>query len=196
MRILHTTMLLVVGAVLGCMASGVPITAQDAEEPQSPLGSPFADQTTGGAGWIGTPLIIDRMDLSIGTTVHFDRMPTEGELYDLRLVTALKHVVITLPAWPADYARLDALRSVPREADVMVILPGYPESRAAADIWNAIDARLRIILIVNEPPWRSGMVSDLNAMRSLDRVIAQLDEPSRRGFERLQRPLSFRKVVP
>ena len=32
-------------------------------------------------------------------------------------------------------------------------------------------------------------------MRYLERVIAQMDEPSRIGFDRLQRPLSFRKVV-
>jgi hypothetical protein len=32
-------------------------------------------------------------------------------------------------------------------------------------------------------------------MRNLERVIAEMDEPSRAGFERLQRPLSFRKVV-
>jgi hypothetical protein len=32
-------------------------------------------------------------------------------------------------------------------------------------------------------------------MRALDRVIAEMNEPSRYGFERLQRPLSFRKVM-
>jgi hypothetical protein len=32
-------------------------------------------------------------------------------------------------------------------------------------------------------------------MRNLERVIAEMDQPSRAGFERLQRPLSFRKVV-
>ena len=36
-----------------------------------------------------------------------------------------------------------------------------------------------------------GVVQDLNAMRSLERVIAEMELPSRSGFERLQRPLSF-----
>jgi hypothetical protein len=39
------------------------------------------------------------------------------------------------------------------------------------------------------------VVSDLNSMRGLERVVAQMDDPSRTGFERLQRPLSFRKLV-
>jgi hypothetical protein len=34
-----------------------------------------------------------------------------------------------------------------------------------------------------------------NIMRSLERVVAEMNEPSRSGFEQLQRPLSFRKVV-
>jgi len=38
-------------------------------------------------------------------------------------------------------------------------------------------------------------IANLNEMRSLERVIAQMDTPSRQGFERLQRPLSFRKLV-
>ena len=32
-------------------------------------------------------------------------------------------------------------------------------------------------------------------LADLERVIAQMDTPTRQGFERLQRPLSFRKIV-
>jgi hypothetical protein len=32
----------------------------------------------------------------------------------------------------------------------------------------------------------------MNRIRTLDRIIAQMEHPSRSGFERLQRPLSFR----
>jgi len=39
-------------------------------------------------------------------------------------------------------------------------------------------------------------VADLNGMRGLERVIAEIDDPSRAGFERLQRPLGFRRVMP
>jgi hypothetical protein len=39
-------------------------------------------------------------------------------------------------------------------------------------------------------------VANLNELRALERVIAEMDQPSRSGFERLQRPLSFRKIVP
>jgi hypothetical protein len=39
------------------------------------------------------------------------------------------------------------------------------------------------------------VVQDLNAMRGLERVVADVDPPSRAGFERLQRPLSFRRLV-
>jgi hypothetical protein len=39
------------------------------------------------------------------------------------------------------------------------------------------------------------VIDDLNLMRGLERVIAEMDDPQRGGFERLQRPLSFRKVI-
>ena len=58
-----------------------------------------------------------------------------------------------------------------------------------------MNAALRIVIVVQGPPSSSGVISDLNAMRHLERVIAQMDEPSRSGFERLQRPLSFRKIL-
>lgn len=160
-----------------------------------PLGSPFSDRRMG-IGSFGTPLIMDRADLRLGVTVQFNRFPSTTELYDLRQVTGLAHVLIALPAWPADYAPLQVLNQVPEESDVIVLLPGYPPSRESAEAWNLLSTRLRIVVIVDGPPPNNGVVADLNAIRALERVIAQMDDPQRSGFERLQRPLSFRKVMP
>jgi len=191
---MKATLVAVLFLLAGCMAGGPPLKtgAPAAAEPASPLGSPFATRP---AGESGVPLVIDRTDLRIGTTVQFNRIPSASELYDLRLLLGLAHVVLSLPAWPADYAALDALNRIPEEADLIVVLPGYPPSREAAEAWNLVNARLRMIVVVTTPPPSIGVVGDLNTMRGLERVIAELDQPSRSGFERLQRPLSFRKVV-
>lgn len=185
----------VLGLVAGCMAGGAPLTASTpAAEPRSPLGSPFTGGKVGGLSrsW---PLVIDRGDVSLGTSVVYNRVPTSGELHDLDLITGVQNVVVALPAWPTDPGPLEALAQLNPEATGMVILPGYPPSRAAAEVWNLIPVRLRIIVVVDGPPASSAVFGDLNAMRGLERVIAEMDRPSRAGFERLQRPLSFRKVV-
>jgi len=78
---------------------------------------------------------------------------------------------------------------------VIVVIPGYPPNRSAAEAWNRVNARLRIVDVVPGPPISRAVLDDLNLMRGLERVIAQMDEPSRMGFEQLQRPLSFRKVM-
>jgi hypothetical protein len=49
--------------------------------------------------------------------------------------------------------------------------------------------------VVDGPPADRGMIMEMNAMRGLVRVIADMPHPSRSGFERLQRPLSFRVVM-
>jgi hypothetical protein len=183
------------GVLAGCMAAGPPIGAQSpAAEPRSPLGSPFSDRRMG-ANALGTPLLIDRTDLRIGTTVHFSRVPTASELHDTAQIPGLAHLVLSLPFWPADLEPLQALEQTPEPADVIVVMPGYPPNRAAAQIWNYLSVRLRIIAVVSGPPPSLAVIDDLNTMRGLERVIAQMDEPSRAGFERLQRPLSFRKVM-
>jgi len=173
------------GVLAGCMASGPPIGAQ------SPPPAGQVDPRPG----IGTPLIIDRADLRMGTTVQFDRIPTAGELHDATETPALAHILLSLPSWPDDYAPLQILDQLTSEVDVIVVLPGYPPSRAAAQIWNYVSVRLRIIAVVGGPPPGPNVVADLNTMRGLERVIAQMNDPSRSGFEQLQRPLSFRKVV-
>lgn len=201
MRILKPAALLAAGMLAGCMAGGPVTTAQTPPpEPRSPLGSPFSDRYGRDDG-VGTPLVIDRTDLGLGTTVQFARVPTASEIHDLAQLARqsftpmLAHVVLALPAWPRDYEPLAVLNQLPDRTDVIVVLPGYPPSREAAEAWNYLNARLRLVLVVAGPPPSPGVVQDLNAMRHLERVIARMDEPSRAGFERLQRPLSFRKVV-
>jgi hypothetical protein len=183
------------GVVIGCTAAGPPAGAQDPTAgPPSPAGSPFSDRAMG-ASALGAPLLLDRTDLRIGTTVQFNRVPNAGELHDATQLPGLAHIVLALPFWPADFEPLRVLDNTPPEADVIVVLPGYPPNRAAAEAWNYIGARLRIVVVVADEPPSTVVIGDLNTMRGLERVIARMDMPSRYGFERLQRPLSFLKVV-
>jgi len=179
------------GALAGCMASGPPAPAQTPPAPPAA----GASSAPGGAVLLGTPLLLDRTDLRLGTTVQLAHVPSVSELHDLTLILGLAHIVVTFAEWPKDFAALQALNQTPEGVDVIALLPGYPPSQAAADAWNYVNAALRIVIVVQGPPSSSGVISDLNAMRHLERVIAQMDEPSRSGFERLQRPLSFRKIL-
>lgn len=187
------------GLLAGCMAAAPPPhpgAGGAGAADSGPLGSPFARANAGPTG-LGAPILIDRTDLRIGTTVHFARIPTRTELHDLSQTTGLAHVVLSLPDWPAEYANLQQLDALPPETDLIVILPGYPPTRAAAEAWNQVgNPRLRLIVLVRSLPPNYGVVADLNGIRGLERVIAEIDEPSRLGFERLQRPLGFRKVMP
>jgi hypothetical protein len=54
----------------------------------------------------------------------------------------------------------------------------------------------RIVVLVNQPPPSHLAITDLNEMRGLERVVAMIDPPSRSGFESLQRPVNFRRVMP
>ncbi len=174
------------GALAGCVASGPATTAQP---------SPPAEVAGGAVTAPCTPVVLDRSDLRLGVSVQFSRLPSVVEINELRQTTGLAHVVLALPAWPADYDELMGLGQLPPEADAIVVLDGYPPSREAAEAWNLVQASLRIVLLVDGPPPSSTVIADLNAMRGLERVIARIDPPSRAGFERLQRPLSFRKIV-
>ena len=168
------------------MAGGVPAPAQNQTGPPG---------AAGGDVLVGTPLLLDCIDLRLGTTVQYQRIPTVTELEDLNQLPALAHVLIALPAWPTDYAPLQPLDRVPYNADVVVVLPGFPPTRGATEVWGLVRPRLRIVVVVSGPPPSQNPILDLNTMRSLERVIVQNDYPSRSGFERLQRPMSFRKVV-
>ncbi len=175
------------GALAGCMANGPATTAQPSSPP-----APSPAPTSASAC---TPLVLDRNDVRLGVTVHFSRLPTPVEINDLRQTWGLAHLVLTLPDWPADYETLMPLGQLPPETDAIVVLSGYPPSREAVEAWNLVQANLRIVLLVDNPPPSSAVIADLNEMRGLERVVARIDPPSRAGFERLQRPLSFRKIV-
>lgn len=196
MRASTVLMLLFTSLIAGCSnaphpeSPGTPPLPED----QSPLGLPISGVPRD-AMFGGHPLILDRTDLRFGTTVHLDRLPTRKELYDFHNYRGLAHVVITLTQWPQSYARLQELDSVPGESDLMVILPGYPPHQQAAEAWNLLSERVRIIVVVNDLPPHNAAIDDLNKMRGLERVIVHTDDPHPRGFERLQRPLSFRTVL-
>jgi hypothetical protein len=181
------------GVLAGCMGSSPPVPAQSSDVPRSPLGTPLGDRR--GLAAIGNPLLVDRMDMRLGTTVQFERIPTVSELYDQGQVFAVARILIALPAWPEDYSRIQSLSQMPAGTELVVVLAGYPPSRAAAEAWSYIGAPVRIIVVVSGPPPSIPAVQDLNAMPGLERVIAQMEEPSRSGFERLQRPLQFRKLM-
>jgi hypothetical protein len=178
MKLRPITAAFAAGILAGCAASGVSLDAPEA---------PAAPRSV-------QPIVIDRGDLRIGTTVQFGRMPTVSEVNDLRLVYGLARVVILLPTWPEDITRLEPLQGLSEEAEVMVVVRGYPPSRSAAEAWNYVRG-VRLVMIVPGPPVNPGMLDALNTMSSLERVIAEMDDPSRSGFERLQRPLGFRKFV-
>jgi hypothetical protein len=195
MRPWTATALLAAGMVVGCMANGPATTAQPPRPATPPPVSSGDPSGNPGAPRAILPLILDHSDLRIGVTVQFPRVPTTEEISDLRQTTGLAHVVLALDTWPASYEALIALDLLPPEADAIVLLPGYPPSREAAEAWNLVRARLRIVLLVPGPPPSITVVQDLNAMRGLERVIAEADPPSRAGFERLQRPLSFLRIM-
>ena len=140
------------------------------------------------------PLLLDPLDLGFGTSVVFPRIPTARDLADLAYYPAVQHVVLQLDAWPESWEQIRPIQDypLPEGADLIVIVPGYPESRQAAETWNYLRRPLRLVLVVDGPPADRGTILDLNAIRGLERVIADMAMPSRSGFERLQRPLSFR----
>lgn len=163
--------------------------------PASTRTLPQGNGAPGGRGWIGAPLVLDSSDLRFGVSVHFTRVPTVSELHDLEMTSGLAHVVLSLPAWPEGVDEIQSLAQASPDVDVLVILSGYPPTRAAAQAWNLLPTRVRLVVIVDGPPTDRTLIGDLNQMRSLERVVAQMDSPERSGFERLQRPLSFRRVV-
>ena len=141
------------------------------------------------------PLLIEP-DLGFGTHVVMRRLPDASDMDDLRAVNGLRQIVVAPPEWPADYSAVAPLQQaiLPDGAELVVLLPGWPPSRAALDAWNLVGGNLRLIMIVGGPPADRALISELNRVRSLERVIAQMEHPDRSGFERLQRPLSFRVV--
>lgn len=143
------------------------------------------------------PLLIDQ-DFGFGTHVVMRRLPSAADLEDLRFITGLRQLLLALPQWPDNYAELKPLQQVimPEGAEIVVLLPGWPPTREALGAWNLVGGNLRLIMVVNGPPADRALIAELNHVRPLERVIAQMEHPSRSGFERLQRPLSFRVLRP
>jgi len=139
------------------------------------------------------PLLLDD-DPGFGTHVVMRRVPTAADLDQLSFISGLRQVVIALPRWPATYAELRPIQEaiLPQGVQLIVLLPGWPPTREALGAWNLVGANLRLILLVDGPPADRAMIAELNRVRALDRVVAQMQHPARSGFERLQRPLSFR----
>jgi hypothetical protein len=187
--------MLILGALTGCTAAAPAPSAQTPPEAHSPIGSPFTDTGHGMPG-LGTPLVLDPTDMRLGTTVQFSRVPDRAELQDLNNELNVVHVILALDQWPAEYANLQELDRLPPDCDLVVILPGYPPTRGAAQAWNMVQIPTRIVVVVNQPPPSHLAITDLNEMRGLERVIAMIDPPSRSGFESLQRPVNFRRVMP
>jgi hypothetical protein len=143
------------------------------------------------------PLLIDQ-DFGFGTHVVMRRLPDAADLEDLRFISGLRQVLLALPEWPRTYADLKPLQQaiMPDGVELVVLLPGWPPSHEALGAWNLVSANLRLIMVVDGPPTDRAMIDELNHTRALERVIAQMDQPSRAGFDRLQRPLSFRVLKP
>jgi hypothetical protein len=146
---------------------------------------------------LALPLLLDPSDLGFGSSVLFSRVPDAADIEALSFYDNVRHVVVALPEWPGDWSRIAPLGQVrlPDGADLIVVLRGYPPSRASAAAWNMLRQPLRIVMLVDGPPDDRGMILELNALRGLERVIADMAHPARTGFERLQRPLSFRVVM-
>lgn len=139
------------------------------------------------------PLLLDG-NYGFGTHVVMRRLPTAADLNDLTAVQGFRQLLIALPQWPAGYAELRPLQQhvMPDGGEVVVLLPGWPPTREALAAWNMVGGNLRLIMVVGGPPADRALITELNRLRPLERVIAQMEYPSRSGFERLQRPLSFR----
>lgn len=195
MRRLEICALLTVGALAGCMAGGAPSPEADLTPParisslETQGGGPDAGSST------AAPILLDRTDLALGTTVEFHHLPSPVELQDASDLFALRHVVVMLPGWPQLTADLSRFAALPGGADAIVIVPGYPPDRSALDAWNLARGPIRLVVVVDGPPLNPGQLDDLNTLRSLERVVAREANPSRSGFERLQRPLSFVMTV-
>ncbi|MGH7742676.1 MAG: hypothetical protein ACRENS_11735, partial [Candidatus Eiseniibacteriota bacterium] len=161
MKRIEICALLALGALAGCMA-GSPAPSAG---PAAPIRSGSA-QADGGefavAPAVAAPLLLDRTDLTMGTTVEFHHLPSVVELQDASDQFALRHVVVVLPGWPQLNADLSRFAALPPEADAIVILPGYPPDRSALDAWNLAHGRIRLVVVVDGPPPDSIQLDDLN----------------------------------
>jgi hypothetical protein len=179
----------------GPAAAAPPPSAHTAAAAPAPPRPASPSRPPGTEEALCAPLLIEP-DLGFGTHVVMRRIPDASDMDDLGSVNGLRQIVVALPEWPADFAALAPLQQaiLPADAELVVILAGWPPTRAALDAWNLLGGNLRLILVVSGPPADRSLITELNRVRSLERVISQMEHPDRSGFERLQRPLSFRVV--
>ena len=183
-------------SAIACASGGQGPGPVAAGPPPSGSAPPAASTAPGGLDEaLCAPILIEQ-DLGFGTHVVMRRLPNAADLSDLGTVNGLRQIVVALPEWPADFAALAPLQQVafPTDVELVVLLPGWPPSRAALDAWNLLGGSVRLIMVVSGPPADRALILELNHVRNLERVIAQMEHPDRSGFERLQRPLSFRVV--
>ena len=198
-RITLAASVLVLSAIACASGSQGPGPAAAGTPPSGsgpPPAAPAASTAQGGLDEaLCAPLLIEQ-DLGFGTHVVMRRLPNAADISDLGAVNGLRQIVVALPEWPADFAALAPLQQVafPTDVELVVLLPGWPPSRAALDAWNLLGGNVRLIMVVGGPPADRALILELNRVRNLERVIAQMEHPDRSGFERLQRPLSFRVV--
>jgi len=170
-------------------------TVAAAPPPAAPKPAP-TPRETGPDDPLCAPLILDA-DPGFGTHVVMRRLPTQGDLEELSFISGLRQVLVALPEWPATYAALRPIQQVilPEGTELVVLVPGWPPTREALGAWDLLDANVRLIVVVSGPPADRALITEMNRIRTLDRIIAQMEHPSRTGFERLQRPLSFRVLM-
>jgi len=198
-RITLAASVLVLSAIACASGSQGPAPAAAGTPPSGSGPPPAAPAASTAQGSLDealcAPLLIEQ-DLGFGTHVVMRRLPNAADISDLGAVNGLRQIVVALPEWPADFAALAPLQQVafPTDVELVVLLPGWPPSRAALDAWNLLGGNVRLIMVVGGPPADRALILELNRVRNLERVIAQMEHPDRSGFERLQRPLSFRVV--
>src|SRR5262245_24276247 len=95
-------------------------------EESGPLGSPFRDEAM---PTVDVPLVLERDNLRIGTTVQYYRIPSASELHDLTQLPGLSRVVLSFEGWPREYAPLEVLNRMPEGVETLVILKGWPPAR-------------------------------------------------------------------
>ena len=180
---------------LACAPAGRPVAAEvpPARQADSAPAAPAPIRELNPDDPLCAPLLLEG-DPGFGTHVVFRRLPNAADLEDLRFLNGLRQILVALPEWPATYDELRPLQQtiLPDGAELVFLMPGWPPTREALGAWNLVGGALRLIIVVNGPPADRALITELNRTRSLDRVIAQMEHPSRSGFERLQRPLSFR----
>lgn len=183
--------------LLSCAPAGEARGPSAAEVPPARAQAPLPDAATAPGSSIDdalcAPLLLDN-DYAFGAQVVMRRLPTAADLQDFHYVSGVRQVLIALAEWPASYAELRPLQEAirPDGVELVVLLQGWPPTREALGAWNLVGGALRIIMVVDGPPTDRALIAELNRLRPLERVIAQMREPTRTGFERLQRPLSFR----